>query len=237
MHLGPQMTQEPLLASFNDCIAISRHDAAHPRYQWLHRVHPQTKNGAKRSTTVDGGIIVIISPFFLFRTYLCTYLFLDVERESGTRFDCLGWVVFTCIHMGLHLHLSWLGCCSTLPVCACSWKGWSKRRSRLSTSQGFVQKTAGEINWSKHVKVASKTPRKVQCTGYHTVPYLTASLRVCRTVLGIDSKSDADCPLLPWFPRLGKCRIPTINMLNICTILYSSKFSKQNNTHTYYPHV
>lgn len=27
----------------------------------------------------------------------------------------------------------------------------------------------------------------------------TSCDRTCRTVLGIDSKSDADCPLLPWF--------------------------------------
>ena len=38
----------------------------------------------------------------------------------------------------------------------------------------FVEKTAAEIKWSKYVKVASKPPNKIQCTGYHTVPYLTA---------------------------------------------------------------
>ena len=168
--------------------------ASTSKFQWLHSYLPPwrrtspifpaapgpstNKKRAKRSTTVDGCIIVIISPFFCSELIYVLILFLDVERELGTQFDCLGWVVFTCIHMGWHLHLSLLGCCSTLPVFACSWKGWSKRRSRLSTSQGFVQKTAGEINWSKHVKVASKTPRKVQCTGYHTAPYLTASLRV-----------------------------------------------------------
>lgn len=161
------------------------------KFQWLHSYLPPwhrttpipaaqgpstNKKRAKRSTTVDGGIIVIISPSFLFRTYLCTYLFLDVERELGTRFDCLGWVVFTWVCTSMSV----LGCCSTLPVCACSWKGWSKRRSRLSTSQGFVQKTAGErsIGQSIMSKSLEKNPRKVQCTGYHTVPYLTASLSV-----------------------------------------------------------
>ena len=83
------------------------------KFQWLHSYLPPwrstsptpvaaqgpstNKKRAKRSTTVDGGIIVIISPFFLFRTYLCTYLFLDVERESGTRLFGLGG-----IHMYSH---------------------------------------------------------------------------------------------------------------------------------------
>lgn len=40
-------------------------------------------------------------------------------------------------------------------------------------------------------------------------------------------------PSLAMIPKAWEVQNSTINMLNICTILYSRKFSKQNNTHTH----
>lgn len=67
---------------------------------------------------------------------------------------------------------------------------------------------------------------------------ISKARRTCRTVLGIDSKSDADCPLLPWFPRLGKCRILQSTCWTYVLYYTLESFpSKITHTHTLITHT
>ncbi len=138
-------------------------------------VHQQ-KTGEKihnswKHYTVDGGNLSLFAHHRHVSFLYVQNLFVPgCSKGMRTGVGCLGGVVFTCIHMGLHLHLSLCGCCSTSPVFACSWKGWSKRRSRLSTSHGFCGENSSR---DQMVKVCQSRFKTSQQNSVHRIPYCT----------------------------------------------------------------
>lgn len=157
------------------------------KFQWLHSYLPPwrrtspipvaaqgpstNKKQAKRSTTVDGCIVVIISPFFLFRTYLCTYFVPGCWK--GIRYPV--WLFgLGGIHMYSHGFTPSFEFVRMLFNTACFCMFLERLKQTAQPTIHFpricAENSGGEINWSKHVKVASKKPKR---SSVHWIPYCT----------------------------------------------------------------